>query len=251
MTDSFQSFADAFQWVLGWRVGNYIYTSILSIFPFAWVLFLKFLGYLSKETRQLKLIISMIPLILVPMVLSVLLLFNREFLLSKIDSVLPFDEIGEIVTKWELDIATNKNKGEVEGRAYYLNNEKGKKGVLVTCAGETVSLVPVTPYSEERIGKIYGDSGSAGFQKLAEWKLFKRPDSDYLAQMKRTTCDANATFKFVDVPDGKFFVLIEVVWVAWNTDRSIKEGGYRSGSLMRRIKLHEGERRIEVRPWPA
>ena len=138
-------------------------------------------------------------------------------------------------------VVTNKNEGEIEGWAYVR-----RSNVAATCAGETVSLVPVTRYSKERIREIYGDLGYADFQKLAEWKLFHRPNSDYLAQMRLTTCDANGAFKFADVPDGDFFVLIEVVWVALNPDRSIQKGGYRNQDYIQRITLREGERRIKV-----
>ena len=133
----------------------------------------------------------------------------------------------------------NEGTGEFEGQAYPRQSNRG----VVTCAGYTVSLVPVTTYSTERIGKLYGDtiSGFSNSRKLADWNLFDPPDSDYLEQMRQTTCDANGAFKFVDVPDGDFFVLIDVAWATWNPDRSTH-----SGSLMRRITLREGKRRIKV-----
>ena len=133
----------------------------------------------------------------------------------------------------------NEGIGVIEGQAFM----RQAGGAVVTCAGEAVHLAPVTVYSMERIGELYGNtfSGSADFdRKLPE------PVPGYWAQTRQTTCDAEGDFKFVDVPDGEFFVLSSVRWsgVLWISGNSynMPEGG----SLFHRVRLYDGRRHVKV-----
>lgn len=112
-------------------------------------------------------------------------------------------------------------------------------GGVVTCAGESVQLLPATTYAAERVRHIYG-SDTAGIRLASVAQSnpepFETTDPDFESRFKNTTCDAQGYFKFERVADGEFFVLSGIVWKA-NPRSVIFEGGF----MMRRIKVQGGE----------
>lgn len=84
-----------------------------------------------------------------------------------------------------------------------------KGGGVVTCAGETVHLIPATPYAVQRMTHIYGNSsGGASRRKLS----FEPSPAAYYALEHSTKCDAQGKFEFKDVAESGFFVATTVRW---------------------------------------
>lgn len=95
-------------------------------------------------------------------------------------------------------------------------------GGVVTCAGETVRLVPATEYARERLQFVYGDRG---FSPLYSRFTFE-PDPEEFHSLTRTTkCDAAGNFRFDDVADGDYFILVTVQWAV----ASVPNGGHLLG----------------------
>lgn len=123
-----------------------------------------------------------------------------------------------------LDIGVNTIKGSA------LIRQKG--GGIVTCAGNTVSLIPVTKYAKERIKAFYGSS-QKGFSSIYNRIVFKKNSNKYLKLVKNTQCDAQGYFEFNNVANGSFFITTLVSWRVGYTSQG--------GSLMQKVKVKNGE----------
>lgn len=103
-------------------------------------------------------------------------------------------------------------------------------GGIVTCAGNTVRLVPATLYAKRRMAVIYGGV------RIARQTVPFSPDPAEYAELTRTTvCNAQGFFTFNGVADGDFFVVTEIRWTV----------GYsvEGGSLMERVSLQGAEKK--------
>ncbi|MET2951280.1 hypothetical protein ABXV18_24670 [Vibrio owensii] len=125
-----------------------------------------------------------------------------------------------------------KEEGDsiVTGQSFLRTNG----GSVVTCAGYEVSLVPVAPYSEERMTLIYGNQ-TKGYRSLNPFAGGKNPGdapADYVSYTLNTICDATGTFEFSDVPAGQYFITSGVTWNPTG-DAIVPEGGY----MMQRIDV--------------
>ncbi len=122
-----------------------------------------------------------------------------------------------------LEKGTNTIKGSA------LMRQRG--GGVVTCAGQTVFLIPATAYAVERMHFIYGpqDRGFGGKPGQLE------DNSLYVELTRRTRCDAQGFFAFDQVADGMFYVMTRI---NWETGRSAEGGG-----LMHRVTLSGVETR--------
>jgi hypothetical protein len=138
----------------------------------------------------------------------------------------------------EPDVAWSRARGSntITGQAIL----RTRGGDVKTCAGLGASLIPHTAYAEERLAVTYG-RGSEGFGGR-EARVFN-PDPAIYHQTTRTTiCDAQGNFRFQNLPDGRYFVLVEVSWDA-------VQGGYyphlarQGGTMMSRVEVRGGESR--------
>ena len=124
-------------------------------------------------------------------------------------------------------------KNAIKGSALIKQNNGG----TVTCAGNSVRLIPVTAYSSERIIAYYKNS-ERGFYRMMfapTGSPFANDNPAYYQATKETTCDAQGFFKFEGLADSDFYVTTTVRW---------SPGGgytYEGGSLMRRVSLKGGE----------
>lgn len=101
-------------------------------------------------------------------------------------------------------------------------------GGVVTCAGETIRLVPVTRYASARMMIFYGNTEN-GRRPLIGYGIPEDPVQEYTELTKVATCDAQGNFRFEGVPVGEYFVTGVVRWAAG----SVPQGG----SLMRRLRV--------------
>ncbi|CUB04086.1 hypothetical protein [Marinomonas fungiae] len=108
-------------------------------------------------------------------------------------------------------------------------------GGVVTCAGENITLYPVTDYSSERMQYLYG-STKHGYNSAASLNTrlidFSSTPDSYFTMTRSTICDSDGRFKLTEVPDGEYFVTATVLWVVKNT-----QGGY----LMEKVSVSGGE----------
>jgi len=128
-----------------------------------------------------------------------------------------------------------KGNNTIEGNALI----RLRDGGVVTCAGYTVSLVPVTAYASERMRHIYG-STTRGFRDLTlNPNIEFLPDTpEYRQFAKEVTCDAQGDFVFRNISDGAFYVVTRITWeVPVSRNVSSWYGGY----LMQRVTVRGGE----------
>ena len=129
---------------------------------------------------------------------------------------------------WFLEEGT----GTLKGSAFLQRRD----GMLVTCAGNLVELIPVGTYSSERISNIYGnlDSGRTTFNIFASTRV-DEADQQYLTTYnKEKICDVDGKFSFTNLAAGSYFVISKVEWSV--SDYS-NEGGY----LMKRVLVNDDE----------
>lgn len=100
-------------------------------------------------------------------------------------------------------------------------------GVVVYAAGSEVNLIPVTTYSTERMNVIYGPTKFSAFGRS-----FKNDDQEYYQYMKTVIADGEGRFAFAGVPNGSYFVVTSVQWLAGNMPQG--------GALMERVTITAG-----------
>lgn len=100
-------------------------------------------------------------------------------------------------------------------------------GGVVTCAGQTVVLIPATEYADERMRVIYNqqDRGFRGYPDQVPMES----NASYVELTRRTRCDAQGYFTFDNVGDGTFYVVTRIVW---ETGRTVE-----GGTLMQRVNV--------------
>jgi hypothetical protein len=100
-------------------------------------------------------------------------------------------------------VAPQPTSGIVRGVAMY----QGAGGQSVVAANEDVTLVPTTPYAEQRFAKLY--QGRRIVLVSAAPKL-EAPPAEYTSAIRRTKADATGQFNFSDIPAGTYFVTTRV-----------------------------------------
>ena len=125
----------------------------------------------------------------------------------------------------------------VKGSAFL----KQRGGGVVTCAGNEVTLTPVTRYSTERISFLYDSTEfgilQRGLPRALRGKYFKEEAPVAYGQYsKRARCDVDGKFEFQNVPQGSYYL---ITVVEWNTGRNMfeNEGGF----IMKRISVNDKE----------
>lgn len=95
-------------------------------------------------------------------------------------------------------------------------------GDVVVGAGRVVSLVPLTPYSNERRGLL----------DAYEWKV-KAPDPGMEKYARETVADSQGNFTFTGLAPGDYIVAITI---RWNYGR-----GYTGGRVSKQVTVGVGE----------
>ena len=132
----------------------------------------------------------------------------------------------------EVEFIKHRGANTVWGSAYLKDRGDGPR----TCAGNKVLLVPVTPYSSERMIAHYGNT-RAGYTERN--KSFENDDPFYLAYTRESVCDEKGRFLFKYVPDGDYFVTSLIVWSGYDpTWRTPITNG---AALMRAVSVSGGK----------
>ena len=100
-------------------------------------------------------------------------------------------------------------------------------GDVKTCAGESVLLLPATPYVDELIAKE-----SAGVSENA--------DSRLISFSRKTICDAQGNFSFARLPAQRWYVLTEVTWGVPHVNDPGDRWGPLTSLFRRRLSAESG-----------
>lgn len=106
----------------------------------------------------------------------------------------------------EVSYILDEGSNTISGQAFL----RQRGGGVITCAGNTVHLVPAGTYARERIQNIYGTIFRPALS-LA-YARADSPDPYYVTLSREARCDAQGNFLFQGVADGAYFVATKVVW---------------------------------------
>ena len=139
-----------------------------------------------------------------------------------INSSIPFDaDVASII--WD------EGTGTIVGQAFL----RQRGGGVVTCAGEMVTLVPMTDHARDRFRQIYGSEQGGFVSVYTNIDDVSGRDITYASFVRTAQCDAAGSFEFQNVADGEYYVTTRVVWQVGYT----LEGG----SLAARVRVADGE----------
>ena len=80
-----------------------------------------------------------------------------------------------------------------------------------SCAGRLVALTPDTPYSRERIRKLYGSAEAASApSEIVRGKVIANDNPAMRPLVRSVRCDNTGSFTFANLPGGPFFLISEV-----------------------------------------
>lgn len=116
----------------------------------------------------------------------------------------------------------------VSGQAFV----ERRNGRIAYASDSEVALIPVTPYSTERMNKVYGAENFS--EQLV---VFDDTPPDYHRLSRSATADPQGNFFFLGVPDGDYYVTTSVVW----STGEIRKGG----TLMQRVQV-AGNQTLQV-----
>ena len=133
----------------------------------------------------------------------------------------------------EAAVINERGANVIEGQAFL----RQRGGGVVTCAGETVTLVPATSYAEERIRQIYG-SANGGVRFWWDGLEFAETDPRYYRMVREEICDATGDFRFDDVADGDYYV---TTGVSWEVPVNVYYSSTQGGTLARRVQVAYGQ----------
>lgn len=116
-----------------------------------------------------------------------------------------------------------------------------RDGGVVTCAGGTVYLIPVTSYANERITAIDGQIDGVAFARTA---IKFEPDiPEYHKYIRKTTCDAQGNFEFKNVGNGEFYVQVGIAWnvFGYNPIFDVPTSNVQGGDVIAKVSVKNGE----------
>ena len=139
-----------------------------------------------------------------------------------IETTVPFDPN-------EVAYINKSGSATIDGQAFLRQNGGG----VVTCAGETVTLIPAGQYATQRMSQIFGDV-KGGRINAYQGANQDNIDPRYLTMVRTTACDAEGDFVFNKVANGDYYVATRVVWSVPGS--YVSEGG----GLARRVSIRGG-----------
>jgi hypothetical protein len=97
-----------------------------------------------------------------------------------------------------------EGKATIEGHAFLRRPDNAVENAV----GQTVRLIPVTPYSEARFAQFY-----KGKKFLPAFQIPKiEADPEYASYTRTTTSDSNGRFTFENIAPGKYYVATQIMW---------------------------------------
>lgn len=107
-------------------------------------------------------------------------------------------------------------------------------GGVVTCAGGSVYLMPITPYAREWAQHIYASQVEGYRPTQGRGIEFTNLSQQFAESIKTTTCNAQGFFEFSEVADGSYYAFTKVNW---------RVGGeIQGGSIMKSVAVRGGQK---------
>jgi hypothetical protein len=120
--------------------------------------------------------------------------------LSTFEISVPFD-------KEQASRLVRKGPNTVKGNAVMYQQGAG----TVTCAGQTVYLIPATAYATQRMLALYRNTKRGVIAARIYYRFIPDPP-EYRALTRSSRCDPQGNFVFDRVSDGEFFIVALVSW---------------------------------------
>ena len=119
-------------------------------------------------------------------------------------------------------------------------------GDVKTCAGYRVDLLPVTPYTEEYVTRRFKSvSGGYASHMSILYGSYSLDAGIYTFQ-RETTCNAQGTFRFTDLPDGSYYVIAKVEWATVAGGGGYYYNATQGGDLALKVTVSGGETKSVV-----
>src|SRR5438270_3468091 len=97
-----------------------------------------------------------------------------------------------------------EGKATIEGHAFMRRPDNAVENAV----GQTIRLIPVTPYSEARFAQFY-----KGKKFMPAWQIPKiEADPEYASFTRTTTSDSNGRFTFENIAPGRYYVTTQIMW---------------------------------------
>ena len=96
---------------------------------------------------------------------------------------------------------------------------KGTSGEKTTCAGMPVTLIPASAYADKIMKTVYGSKKEGRSDKEAD---LGELDPLFDRFRRESICNRHGEFRFIDVPDGTYYVV-----ALMNLDADAEEEGYK------------------------
>jgi hypothetical protein len=123
-------------------------------------------------------------------------------------------------------------------------------GTLVSCAGQEVSLVPLTDYAREWARQFYElDTGKYGTLNAA-YRMDSRESEikfigaeAFYAATRTTRCDEDGNFAFPNLANGEFLIVAKTRWLGRDHDYydfmyGVNDAQEEDGSVMQKVRLN-------------
>jgi hypothetical protein len=141
---------------------------------------------------------------------------------------LPTYEVSVPFDQKEASRLVKEGANTVKGNAFM----RQQGGSIVTCAGQTVYLIPATAYAKQRMLALYGNTERGVSAARMYYKFIPDPP-EYRALMRTSKCDSKGNFVFERVSDGEFFIAVLVSWQVGDSPQG--------GQLMHRVSVRGGQ----------
>ena len=127
--------------------------------------------------------------------------------------------------------------GSVIGRVAY----RSVSGERWTCSGQTIALIPATPYSAERMEVLYGSRSSAVIPAAeVRSRNAAQPGVDYGRYVRTAACDGHDAYSFAHLQPGPYFL------IARARPRGHAAGPNEGVVIMQRVDVTPGPTRLSV-----
>ena len=97
-----------------------------------------------------------------------------------------------------------EGKTTIEGHAFLRRPDNTTQNAV----GQTVRLIPVTPYSEARFAQFYRGKKFLPAREIPKLEA----DPEYASYTRTTTSESSGRFTFENVAPGKYYVATQIIY---------------------------------------
>ena len=122
--------------------------------------------------------------------------------------LVPMVDLYSVFNPEDANYINEPGSASIKGAAFV----RKKDGSVITCAGGTVNVMPITEYAQERITHIYG-SPAGGYAGTGSGRTFPRlpePPTTYLSYSREVICGPDGRFEVSKLSPGEYYVITSV-----------------------------------------